>query len=288
MSPESRDNTKRILITGANSGIGFFAAKRLAASGHEIVMAVRSYERGAIARRRILDDVPDATVHVAGLDLASLPSVREFAARTADAFGTWDVLVNNAAVKIEPGRTLTPDGFENYFGVNHLGHFALTGLLVPFATPGARVVTVSSLAYRHGKIRFHDLRFDHGHSPDRAYAASKLANVLFARELQRKALRENRTLLSVAVHPGLSASATNAHYLRRVERVFAQPAENGSASIVYAATDDRVRGGEFVGPAGPFQIAGDPVVLRQPRIRHEEAIAHRLWRNSGQLTRVPW
>jgi NAD(P)-dependent dehydrogenase (short-subunit alcohol dehydrogenase family) len=283
-----RDGRKRILITGANSGLGFQAARSLAGDGHEVILAVRSFERGAIARRRILDEFPDATVHVSGLDLASLTSVREFAASTAETFGTWDVLVNNAAVKVEPGRTLTPDGFERYFGVNHLGHFALTGLLVPFAAPAARVITVTSLAYRLGSIRFHDLRWDHGHTPTRAYAASKLANLLFARELQRKAVREGRNLLSVAVHPGLSTSETNAGYLRRVEWIFASPAEEGAAALVYAATSPAVHGGEFIGPAGPFQIAGEPMVLRGPKIRHEEAVAHRLWRISGQLTRVSW
>ncbi len=249
---------------------------------------MRNLERGVSARRRILDEVPDASVHVSALDLASLTSVREFAARTAETFGTWDVLVNNAAVKVEPGRTLTADGFEQYFGVNHLGHFALTGLLLPFAAPAARVVTVTSLAYRLGRIRFHDLRWDHGHTPTKAYAASKLANLLFARELQRKAVREGRDLTSVAVHPGLSASETNARYLRRVEWIFASPAEEGAAVLVHAATDASVLGGAFVGPAGPFQIAGEPEVLRDPRIRNEEAVAHRLWRISGQLTRVSW
>ena len=233
---------------------------------------------------------PTATVDVLPLDLASLASVREFAATFATTFGSWSTLVNNAGVLPQKERRFTVDGFELHFGTNHLGHFALTGLLLPFAGPSARVITVTSLAARFGRLRFHDLRFDHGYRAMRAYAASKLANLLFARELDRKAAREGLDLVSVAAHPGYSIERDSLRSFRRLpERLaIAQDYAAGAAPNVRAVTDRALDGGELIGPDGLAQTRGAAAIVSAARIRDEEALATRLWRFSGQLTRVPW
>lgn len=278
-----------MIITGSAGGLGFATAQALAAEGKQLILAVRSVERGLEARRRIRASVPEAQIAVLPLDLASLTSVREFAALTADQFGSWHTLINNAGVILHPARTLTAEGFELHFGVNHLGHFALTALLLPFAAPRARVVTVSSLAYRFGKLHFYDLRWDHGYTPFRAYAASKLANLLFARELQRRADFDALPLTSVAMHPGWAVRDLQRPGPAGIaERRIGQSQAEAAQSIVFAATDPTLTGGEFVGPATGLGLRGAPKVLTAPRIRSEQLLATRLWRISGQLTRIPW
>jgi NAD(P)-dependent dehydrogenase (short-subunit alcohol dehydrogenase family) len=277
-----------VILTGSNSGLGFAAARKLAIAGNSVVLAVRDAERGAEAARRILESAPDASVRVLPLDLASLTSVREFAATFAGDIGSWGALVNNAGVKLHPKRELTADGFELTLGTNHLGHFALTGLLLPFAGLGARVISVTSISYRWGHLHFHDLRWDHGYSPMRAYAASKLANLLFARELQRKAEREQLDLISVAVHPGYSVTPGKGLDGALVRTRLVQSFEDGSLPTVFGVVNPALAGGELVGPGNFLQTAGSPHVVHAPRIRDEMHLARRLWRLSGQLTRVNW
>jgi len=286
---ENAATAKRIIVTGGNSGLGFHTALRLAGEGHSIVLAVRSTDRGWTARGRILAQFPQAEVSVVELDLASLASVREFASHIYSTIGTWDVLINNGGVMLTPTRQFTKDRFELQFGTNHLGHFALTGLLLPMMNPGARVVTVYSMAYRWGAIRFHDLRWDNGYTPMKAYAMSKLANLLFARELHRKALREGLDLRSIAVHPGWALSAKpNARFVRRMQQALAANIEDAAAVFAWAASDPTVPPGALVGPDGLLGISGEADLLPDPRIRDEESIARRLWLYSGQLTRVTW
>ncbi|WP_246854298.1 SDR family NAD(P)-dependent oxidoreductase [Naasia sp. SYSU D00057] len=283
------DDAAPVVLTGGTSGIGRAAALQFAARGLPLVLGVRDPERGEDVKSEILALNPEARVDLIPLDLSDLASVLEFAAAYAARFPRWRALVNNAGVTLAPSRRLTADGFELHLGINHLGHFALTGLLLPSAAEDARVVTVTSLAARFGRILFHDLRFDHGYRSFRAYAASMRANLLFARELQRKADEEGLRIRSIAAHPGYSVPAERLRGpVGLPRRAVGQDFAAGAAPLVTAATDPALRGGELIGPAGLGHTAGRPVVIKPPRIKNEEQVAKRLWRLSGQLTRVRW
>ncbi|WP_297411251.1 SDR family NAD(P)-dependent oxidoreductase [Naasia sp.] len=289
MSDATVGRSGRVVLTGGTSGIGRATALQLAASGIPLVIGARDAQRAEALRQEIRTASPDAVVDTLPLDLASLASVREFAAACADRFGSWRALVNNAGVMLEPTRRFTADGFELHLGTNHLGHFALTGLLLPFAAPAARVVTVTSIAARFGKLLFHDLRFDHGYRPFRAYAASKLANFLFARELHRRSAAEGLGILSVATHPGYAVTDERLRSARGIpERAIAHDYAAGAGPNVLAVLDPGLSGGELVAPTGRLRTAGAPGVVPPFPVRNEELLAARLWRFSGQLTRVPW
>src|SRR3954469_368891 len=282
-------NAAPVVLTGGTSGIGRAAALQFAARGLPLVLGVRSIERGEDVRDEILALNPDARVDLIPLDLADLTSVLEFAAAYTAGFPPWRALVNNAGVTLAPARRLTVDGFELHLGVNHLGHFALTGLMLPSAADDARVVTITSLAARFGRILFHDLRFDHGYRSFRAYAASMRANLLFARELQRKADEEGLRIRSIAASPGASVPPDRLRGpLGPPTRAVGRDFTAGAAPLVTAATDAALRGAKLIGPGRLGHTAGRPVVLPAPRIRNEEQVAKRLWRLSGQLTRVRW
>ena len=197
---------KTVLVTGANSGIGFQAARELARQGRHVLLGVRDVAKGEAARSRILAEMPQAQVAIVPLDMASLASIRGFAGDYLASGARLDVLVNNAGVMALPKREQTADGFERQFGTNHLGHFALTGLLMPalLKAEAPRVVTVASLAHRNGKMEWDNLQGEKSYSPWGAYNMSKLANILFARELDRRAREAHSKLMSVAVHPGIS------------------------------------------------------------------------------------
>ncbi|MER7502492.1 oxidoreductase [Nonomuraea pusilla] len=264
------------VVTGANSGIGLPTALELARHGAHVVMAARSRERGEAAVASVVRAVPGAKVEYGRLDLADLASVRAFAATV----GAVDLLINNAGVSMPP-RGLTKDGFELQFGTNHLGHFALTGLLLPrlLARPGARVVTVSSNAQVAGRIDFDDLTLERGYGRLSAYARSKLANLLFTLELQRRARRAGADLLSVATHPGMtSTEIIKIPVAGPLFRLLTKPAAAGARTSLYAATSPDIRGGEFVGPRlRPMKPS--------PAARSEE-LAARLWEVSAELTDV--
>lgn len=264
------------IVTGANSGIGLPTALELARRGARVVVTARSADKGADAVARIRQEVPGARVDHARLDLADLASVREFAAGVDQV----DLLVNNAGVGMTP-KSLTKDGFELQFGTNHLGHFALTGLLLPrlLARPGARVVTVSSDAHARGSIDFDDLALDRGYGRMSAYGRSKLANLLFALELQRRAEQAGADLVSVATHPGATATRiVRLGPLQWLLGVFLQAPAAGAVPSLYAATSPEIRGGEFVGPrAKPLTPS--------PTARSAE-VAARLWDVSAELTGV--
>ena len=195
---------KTVLVTGANSGVGFQAARELARHGAQVLLGVRDTAKGEAARTRIVAEIPQAQVAIVPLDMASLASIRGFAREFIASGAKLDVLVNNAGVMALPKREQTVDGFERQFGTNHLGHFALTGLLMPalLKAPAPRVVTVASLAHRNGKMEWDNLQGEKSYSPWGAYNMSKLANILFARELDRRAREAHSKLMSVAVHPG--------------------------------------------------------------------------------------
>jgi len=281
------------VITGANSGIGLETASELASAGARVVMACRDTAKGEAAAATIRGNVPGAELEVAQLDLAALDSVRAFA--EAYPHERLDLLINNAGVMASP-YTRTVDGFELQLATNHLGHFALTGLLLDSlrATPGARVVTVSSTAHKFGHINFDDLQSERSYRRWRAYGQSKLANLLFAFELDRRLRASSADVLSVAAHPGYSA--TNLQFAAtpsRIERlgsvvlnrVYAQSAERGALPTLYAATAD-IPGGSFVGPDGFQEMRGAPTLVKPTRAARDPETARRLWEVSEELTDV--
>ena len=286
------------IVTGANSGIGFHAALELARHGARVTLAARDAGRGAAAVDRLRAEVPAADVTLGSLDLADLASVRSFAGAYG---GELDLLVNNAGVMAVPLQH-TPDGFESQFGTNHLGHFALTGLLLPalLARPGARVVTVTSSAHRYGRIRFEDLDARHGYRKWQAYGQSKLANLLFTFELQRRADAAGAELRSVAAHPGYASTnlqvagprLTGNKLTERgadlMGRVLGQPAAAGALPTLRAATDPAVHGGEVFGPAGPMELRGAPKRVAVSATARDRALAERLWAVSVEKTGVSW
>lgn len=289
------------LVTGANSGIGYEAARVLAARGAHVLLACRDPERGEAARARIAADQPGASLELLALDLARLEQVREVAARVNERHGRLDVLCNNAGVMaIERG--LSAEGFELQLAVNHLGHFALTGLLLPslLASAAGRVVTVTSLVHVVGRMRWDDLDGARSYERWTAYAQSKLANLLFAYELQRRLARVGVAAISLACHPGYAATnlqlvAPNAEgrklsagFFKLSNGLFAQSAERGAWPTLYAGTEPGVEGGECIGPGGPGQIWGTPKVVDTSAASHDEASAARLWDLSVQRTGVSY
>ncbi len=287
------------VVTGANSGLGFETATALAGAGARVVLACRDGVKGAEAVDRLRRAVPDADVEVGELDLADLASVRKFATVFSDAHHGLDILVNNAGVMAIPRRE-TADGFEMQFGTNHLGHFALTGLLLDrlLTRPGARVVTVSSLVARVGRIRFDDLERSHHYGAWSAYSQSKLANQLFTLELDRRATRGGSGLVSVAAHPGYAATnlqsvapqMTGSGLMEWATRLgnilLAQSAADGALPSLFAATSPTVRGGSFFGPDRLFGARGHPTSAPFARAARDPGAARRLWMASEDLTGV--
>lgn len=290
---------KRIVVTGGNSGIGFQAAREFARKGASVVLARRSIEKAQAAAAQITAALPHAVVEAMELDLASLESVRNFARSFCTKHRNLHVLCNNAGVMALPHRR-TADGFEMQFGTNHLGHFALTGLLLDrlFRTEGARVVTVSSSAHRMGRIIFDDLQGERFYSEWLAYGQSKLANLLFTFELQRRVERAGLSLMSVACHPGYAATNLQAAGPRMrglwmieaaidfANRIFAQSAAMGALPLLYAAASPDVTGGDFIGPDGPGELRGHPIKVPCSIAARDHATAQRLWDASERLTGV--
>ena len=285
---------RTVVVTGANSGIGRHAARALAGHGAHVVLAVRDPRRG----EQVARDMGDG-VEVERLDLADLRSVHAFADAFARRHAGLDVLVNNAGVMALPRRE-TPDGFELQLGTNHLGHFALTGLLLDrlLARPQSRVVTVSSQMHRTGRIDFDDLQGERGYGRWRAYSQSKLANVLFAFELQRRVDAADLPLISAAVHPGYAAtnlqrrgpemegSRVRGLLMRAGNVLFAQSDEMGALPTLYAATAPDLPGSAFVGPDGMGERRGHPRLTAPSAAAADEGVARRLWEVSEQLTGV--
>jgi NAD(P)-dependent dehydrogenase (short-subunit alcohol dehydrogenase family) len=283
------------LVTGANSGIGWHTALELARHGAEVTLAVRSTEKGEAAAARIRGEVPAAQVRVEPLDLGSLTSVEELAGRWD---GPLDLLVNNAGVMAPPRYQETSDGFELQFGTNHLGHFALTGLLLPalLAAPAARVVTVSSMAHRQGKATVIDANQGGGYNPSTTYANSKLANLLFALELQRRASLAGTRLTSTAAHPGVASTNlfTSEQGLGAIPgvkqvsplftRLFFQPAGRGAEPTLYAAT--AAAPGSYTGPRWLRESRGPVAAARVGPLARDEVLAGKVWQVSEDLTGV--
>jgi NAD(P)-dependent dehydrogenase (short-subunit alcohol dehydrogenase family) len=286
------DQTGRVaVITGANTGLGYETATALAAHGAHVVLAVRNLDKGKDAALLIGRRYPSSSVALQELDLTSLESVRAAAAQLRSDHDRIDLLINNAGVMFTSEST-TKDGFELQFGTNHLGHFALTGLLLDrlLGAPGSRVVAVSSTAHRSGRIRFDDLQWRRGYSAVGAYAQSKLANLLFTYELQRR-LADTKTI-AVAAHPGVSKTELDRNtsawrrLLTNTSGLIAQDAAMGALPTLRAATDVGVAGGQYFGPGGLGHVRGYPKVVTSSRRSHDVEARKRLWTVSEELTGV--
>lgn len=292
------DQTGRhAIVTGGNSGIGFETAKALTRAGARVIVAARDADKGQEAIQRINAAVPTAQVEAAALDLASLASITAFAEQLRERGQPIDLLINNAGVMAIPERRLTRDGFEVHMGTNHLGHFALTGQLLPLLLQSSapRVVTVSAVIARWDSTRLDiaDLQSERNYTPMGAYARSKLANLLFMVELDRRA--RHLSLTSVAVHPGTSFTNLQRHsgpswlgpLVRPLfNRVLGQSAAQSALPSLYAATATGVSGSAFVGPTGFRELRGAPGLVALPPRALDEQVARALWEMSEQLTHV--
>jgi NAD(P)-dependent dehydrogenase (short-subunit alcohol dehydrogenase family) len=286
---------KTIMITGANSGIGYEAARQLAAKGAQVLLACRDQTKGRQAANTIA--AAGGKVELVELDLADLASIRRCAEAVRGCYPALHVLCNNAGVMAIPHRT-TKDGFEMQLGTNHLGHFALTGLLLDrlLSTPSARVVNVSSNAHKFGSMRWDDLQWQRSYRKWFAYCQSKLANLLFSYELQRRLDAAGAETISVACHPGYAAtnlqaagprmqgSSIGESVMTFANRLFAQSAAQGALPTLYAATAPDVRGGDYIGPDGLGEQWGNPKKVQSNARSHDEQAQRRLWEISEQLT----
>jgi NAD(P)-dependent dehydrogenase (short-subunit alcohol dehydrogenase family) len=288
---------KIALITGANSGIGYETAKEFARKGIEVILACRSIEKGEEAASTIRTEIPDAKLKPMVLDLSSLKSVRAFADEFNAAYSRLDILLNNAGIMMVPyGKT--EDGFEQQLGTNHMGHFALTGLLIDVLlnTPYARVVNVSSNAHRFGELDFDNLMFEdeEPYTPMKSYGNSKLANLLFTYEMQRLLDEKNANMIAVAAHPGISTTNLANHLahpllMKLVMPLFGwmmQSAAMGALPSIRAAVDPDVVGGQYFGPDGRNEQKGYPIAVSSNEASHNKEDARRLWEVSEELTGV--
>ena len=290
------DQSGRVaVVTGANTGIGYQTAAVLAYSGAHVVLAVRDLEKGNAALSRIVAASPKADVTLQALDLSSLDSVRAAAEALRSAYPRIDLLINNAGVMWTP-KQVTEDGFELQFGTNHLGHFALTGLLLDHLLPvrGSRVVTVSSMGHRmRAAIHFDDLQWERGYDRAAAYGQSKLANLLFTYELQRRLAASRPNTIAVAAHPGGSNTELTRNLPRIIKPVadvfgpmLFQSAAMGALPTLRAATDPAVQGGQYYGPDGLGEQRGHPKLVESSAQSHDEDLQRRLWTVSEELTGV--
>ena len=283
---------KVAIVTGANSGIGYETALPLARKGATVIMACRNLQKANSAAAQIEQTRPAGTTVVMELDLGDLESVGRFATEFQARFDRLDLLINNAGIMMPPyGKT--PQGFETQFGVNHLGHFALTGLLLGLLiqTPQSRMVTVSSSSHRFGRIEFEDLHWEkRTYQPNAAYGQSKLANLLFTYELHRKLTAAGQATMAVAAHPGWTATNLQqyAPMARFFNRFFAQDPPMGALPTLYAATASDVQGGDYFGPGGLMEMRGYPKKVKSNDRSYDEQAAARLWEVSEALTGVSY
>jgi NAD(P)-dependent dehydrogenase (short-subunit alcohol dehydrogenase family) len=280
-------NGRTVIVTGANVGLGFETAKVLAAKGFEVIIAARNQHKAEKAIEAIKQKYPSAHVKYLHLDLSRLTSVRHFAAEFMANHKKLDLLINNAGIMMTP-FSLTEDGFESQFGTNYLGHFLLTGLLLPAMkyVKNSRVVSLSSMAHKPGIIQFNDLNFTKNYNKMKAYSQSKLACLMFGYELQRKLEKANLTTLSVAAHPGVSSTHLGRNMSPVLSHLFpkiGQPAETGALPILMAALSDSVKGGEYFGPDGFMEMRGKPTVVDSTQLSKNKEVAEKLWEVSEKL-----
>jgi len=290
---------KIIIITGANSGIGFESAREFTRKGAEVIVASRDPTKANRAILKIQQEIPGAKLKFIELNLASLKSIRKFAEEFKSNYDRLDILLNNAGIMLIPYRK-TLDGFENMIGTNHLGHFALTGLLLDrlSTTPGARVVNVSSNIICGGEMDFSNLLFENksGYSPMKAYSRSKLANLLFTYELQRRFRSESFDIIALAAHPGASATSLVNHLffdqiswlIQPLMRLIFQSSAMGALPSIRAAVDQGAQGGQFYGPDGKGERSGYPIVVDSNSASKNEKDARMLWEISEELTGIKY
>jgi NAD(P)-dependent dehydrogenase (short-subunit alcohol dehydrogenase family) len=292
------DQSGRVaIVTGSNTGLGFETALVLAARGARVVLAVRDVAKGEAAVARIVERAPRADVTVQRLDAGSLASVRAAAEELKNAHPRIDLLINNAGVMYPP-KQVTEDGFELQFGTNHLGAFALTGLLLENLLPveGSRVVAVASIAHRiQAGIHFDDLQWERSYNRVAAYGQSKLSNLMFTYELDRRLAAKDANTIAVAAHPGISNTELMRHVpgsglpgFRTVAGLFTNSAEVGALATLRAATDPAVSGGQYYGPDGFRELRGHPVLVESSAQSHDREIQRRLWAVSEELTGVTY
>jgi NAD(P)-dependent dehydrogenase (short-subunit alcohol dehydrogenase family) len=290
---------RRVVITGANSGIGFEAALELARKGAELILPARTQSKAEDAASRILRQVPQAHLHPEILDLAEQASIHAFVRRMIERFPgqSLDLLINNAGVMALPQREITLDGFERQFATNYLGPFALTGLLLPSikAKPGSRVVTLSSGASHQGKINFDNLQGERVYKPMfQAYAQSKLADLIFAQELQRRLTVVGSPIISTAAHPGYAVTNLQADHvgagltllMAAMKPFLSQNAAHGALPTLFAAVSAEAVPGGYYGPDGVGELKGHPTAVRLAKGAMDQAVAKRLWIESERLTNV--
>lgn len=279
---------KRILITGSNSGLGYETAKAMYEQGAEVIVACRNVEKGKAAIQQIeQESAGNGSLNVMQLDLASLSSIKAFISEFLSRFDQLDTLINNAGIMALPFAR-TSDGFESQFGTNHLGHFALTGPLLPLLEKSTepRIVVVSSLANRLGYINFNNLNAESSYLRWVAYCQSKLANIIFAKELQKRLRVQKSDIKVVSVHPGFSATNLQ-RYLpgnKLINFLFSQSQAMGCLPSLYAASSEEIEGGEYIGPSGLLEIRGYPKRARIPKIATDTKVAETLWQKSIALT----
>ena len=281
---------KIAIITGANTGLGLETTKAFAEKNIEVVMACRNESKAEKAKAEILKEIPKAQLKILPLDLSSLDAVRGFAEKFKSEYNSLDILVNNAGLMIPPYGT-TKDGFELQFGINYLGHFLLTGLLLkPLKNAAeARVVSLSSLAHKWGDIYFEDLQFENNYDKQKAYGQSKLACLMFAYELDRRLKAQELSVKSLAAHPGLSRTNLFRHLTGMMKLLtpfvypFTQSAKSGAQPQIKAALDEKLAGGEYLGPSGFQEYSGKPKVVGSNAISNDKEKAKRLWEISEKL-----
>ncbi len=288
----SEQEGRIFIVTGANAGLGYETSKELASKGAKVIMACRDLSKGESAKKDILKEVSKADLEVMKIDLSKLSSVRDFAEKFKSKFGKLDVLINNAGVMMPP-YTKTEDGFELQFAANYLGHFLLTGLLFDHLakTPNSRIVNLSSIAHKSGKINFDDLQSENKYSASGAYSQSKLACLMFTFELERRLKNsEHNNTISTASHPGVAITSLMRHmpkwvyYLLRytIAPLITQSASRGAEPTLMAATGE-AKSGDYFGPTGYKEMKGDPGKAEYTELSKDEDIAKRLWEKSEEL-----
>ncbi len=287
---------KTMIVTGSNSGIGFEAIKYFSAKGAQTILACRNTNNGRLAKEKILEKYPDAKVNVMNLDLANLESIHSFATKFNEKYDNLHVLLNNAGIVCQYGKT--KDGFEMQMGTNHLGHFALTGLLLYNLknTKGSRVVNVSSLGHKFTKIDFDNFMFEKGdYSVFKAYSKTKLSNLLFTYELQRRFTKFDIDSIAVGAHPGVAKSNLSKHIIKKplyrigmaiANSMMSQNSSMGALPEIRASVDPLVKGGDYFGPGGFQEWKGYPIKVKSNDVSHDSNSAEKLWKISEDLTKI--
>lgn len=281
---------KIAIVTGANSGIGFEITIGLVKKDFEVIMACRNIPKAEDAKNKILKIHPNAKINIMKVDTSSLNEIKIFADEFQREYKNLHLLVNNAGIMMSP-YTITKDGFENQFATNYIGHFALTGLLLPIltSTKDSRIISLTSLSYKWSEILFDDFQFEKAYSKTKAYGQSKRACLMFAFELQRRLSIAGFETISVAAHPGLCKTNLDQYYpalIRPLGNLFLQPAAKGALPILYAALDNSLKGGEFIGPDGFQQMRGFPKIVEADDYSHDKEVAKRLWNETEKMTNI--